>query len=773
MIHPEVAPFPQKPVELPTCKHGRLRVWPGLSYPLGATWDGAGVNFALFSETAEKVELCLFTSVSEKKETYTIEMPEYTDFVFHCYLPDVRPGQLYGFRVYGPYDPRRGLRFNPNKILLDPYAKAIARVITWDDSMFAYNVKAEQEDRDLQFDQSDNAAYAPLAAVIDTAFTWGNDVSPNHSWKETIIYETHVKDLTMLHPDIPDHLRGSYAALGFEPVIKHLKKLGITAVELLPVHHHVNDRHLVDKGLTNHWGYNTLSFFAPDIRYAASENPLVAVQEFKTMVRVLHSHGIEVILDVVFNHSAEGNHFGPMLNFRGIDNPSYYRLVEDNKRFYFDYTGCGNTLNVRHPRVLQMIMDSLRYWVTEMHVDGFRFDLASTLARTFYEVDKLGAFFDIIHQDPIISRVKLIAEPWDLGSGGYQVGNFPVLWTEWNGRYRDIMRKFWNGKGVTLSEVATRVAGSNDLYSSDTGRSPHASINFIDCHDGFNLLDLVSYNDKHNEANGENNQDGANDNHSWNCGVEGDSDNREIVELRWRQRANFLASLVLSLGVPMILGGDELSHTKRGNNNTYCQDNEISWYNWELGNEDDDDNSPLSLKRKFLEFVQRLIWLRKRQPVLQRKRHFVGIVDTKSGIKDISFFRPDGNEMGDAEWHDPNCQVMAYILEGGAIQELSSDGRKIYGDTLLILINAQFHDVKFSLPAHMTNKPWDLQLVTSLQMFDKIGNVYPPRMEFPLQHHSMAVFVLKAKDNKKNLVRRSLSQVINSALLPSTQNQEL
>ncbi len=548
-----------------------MRIWPGRPYPLGATWDGAGVNFALFSEHATKVALCLFDSADAPKESVRLVLPEHTDQVWHAYLPDVLPEQLYGYRVHGPYEPAKGHRFNPNKILLDPYAKAIGRDLRWDDSLFGYTIG--DAEADLSRDQRDNAAIAPLAVVVDTAFTWGDDRAPRTPWHKTLIYEVHVKGFSKLNVEVPEKLRGTYAGLAAEASIQHLLSLGVTAVELLPVHHHVDERHLVEKGRCNYWGYNTLAFLAPDLRYTPDQDARQSVQQFKMMVRALHAAGIEVILDVVYNHTAEGNQLGPTLSMRGIDNASYYRLAPEDPRYYMDFTGCGNTLNMQHPRVLQLIMDSLRYWVLEMHVDGFRFDLASTLARELYEVNKLGAFFDIIHQDPILSQVKLIAEPWDVGPGGYQVGNFPVGWTEWNGKYRDVVRKFWKGDGGTASEFATRLSGSSDLYQ-QSGRAPYASINFITCHDGFTLQDLVSYNEKHNEANGEDNKDGANDNNSWNCVVEGPVDDVSggspsgvphgsppsgdpgVNVLRARQKRNLIATLLLSEGVPMLCGGE-------------------------------------------------------------------------------------------------------------------------------------------------------------------------------------------------------------------------
>jgi glycogen operon protein len=542
-------------------------MFPGAPYPLGATWDGIGVNFAIFSEHATAVELCLFSGPDATAESGRMALPEQTDMVWHGYLPDVRPGQLYGYRVHGPYAPRAGHRFNPAKVLIGPYAKAVGRSVRRHDSLFGY--RTGDPEQDLSIDTRDNAAYAPLAAVVDEAFTWGTDRPPRTPWHETLIYELHVRGFTALNRHVAEGLRGTYLGVASEPALEHLLKLGVTAVELMPVHHHSDEWHLVQRGLTNYWGYNTLSYFAPDTRYAASPTPLESVREFKMMVRALHAAGLEVILDVVYNHTAEGNHLGPTLSLRGIDNTSYYRLRPDDARFYEDFTGCGNTLNMRSPRVLQLIMDSLRYWVLEMHVDGFRFDLASALARELHEVDKLGAFFDIIHQDPVISQVKLIAEPWDLGEGGYQVGNFPVGWTEWNANYRDAVRRFWRGDGGVVSELATRLAGSSDLYG-QSGRRPYASINFITAHDGFTLGDLVSYNEKHNEANGEDNRDGENNNLSWNCGVEGPTDNAAVRKLRWRQMRNLMTTLFTSLGVPMISGGDEMARTQRGNNNAYC-----------------------------------------------------------------------------------------------------------------------------------------------------------------------------------------------------------
>jgi glycogen operon protein len=670
-----------------------MKVWPGKPYPLGATWDAKGVNFALFSEQATKVELCLFDSPDAAHESERITLTERTDQVWHAYLPEVLPGQLYGYRVHGPYEPKNGMRFNGNKVLLDPYAKSIGRDVRWADELFAYRLG--DPEGDLSFDDRDNAAHAPLGMVIDTAFTWGNDQPPRTPWHKTIIYEAHVKGMTQLHADVPEKIRGTYPALASDAVINHLRDLGVTAVELMPVHHFLKDRILLDRGLTNYWGYNTLGFFAPESRYCAPSIPQNAVQQFKMMVAALHGAGMEVILDVVYNHTAEGNQMGPTLSMRGIDNAVYYKLSPEDARFYMDYTGCGNSLNVRHPRVLQLIMDSLRYWVVDMHVDGFRFDLASTLARELYDVDRLGAFFDIIHQDPILSQVKLIAEPWDVGVGGYQVGNFPVLWSEWNGKYRDTVRRFWKGDGGTLNEFATRLSGSSDLYQND-GRKPYASINFVTCHDGFNLQDLVSYNEKHNEANGENNQDGANDNNSWNCGVEGASDDPGVNKLRAQQKRNFIATLILSQGVPMLLAGDELSHTQQGNNNTYCQDNELTWLNWQLDDE----------KREFLEFVKDVIRLRSEEPVFQRRKFFQGRAIFGGDVADITWFEPSGKTMGEEAWSAGFNQCFGCVLAGDLVGDVDERGEPIVGDSILILMNAHYEAIPFTLPTRFKNQRW-------------------------------------------------------------------
>ena len=701
-----------------------MRVWPGRSTPLGATWDGSGVNFALYSENAEKVELCLFDAVDQSKETARVTLPEYTDMVWHGYLPDVAPGQVYGYRVYGPYEPTKGHRFNPNKILLDPYAKLIARDLKWADEMFGY--KLGDPTADLSFDDRDNAAFAPLAAVIDPAFTWGDDRRPGHRWQNMVIYEVHVKGFTQLHPDVPEKLRGSYAALGSDAAIRHMTDLGINAVELLPVHHRVDDRHLMEAKRSNYWGYNTIGFFAPDIRYDSVGFPLDAVGEFKTMVRNLHAAGIEVILDVVYNHTAEGNQLGPTLSYRGVDNSAYYRLPTEDPRFYMDFTGCGNTFNMQNPRVLQLVMDSLRYWIEEMHVDGFRFDLASTLARELHAVNKLGAFFDIIHQDPVISQVKLIAEPWDLGEGGYQVGNFPVLWTEWNGKYRDCVRRFWKGDGGVVSEFATRFCGSSDLYEWSS-RRPHASINFITAHDGFTLNDLVSYDNKHNAANGEDNRDGANDNISWNCGVEGPSDDPKILDLRARKQRSFLATLIYSQGVPMLLAGDEMGRTQQGNNNAYCQDNEISWVHWDLSDRQKD----------LLAFCRRVLEIYHDQPVFHRRRFFHGMAIEGEQAPDIAWLIPDGHEMDNDAWNKGFVRCLGVQLFGENI-DVDERGEQISGDTLLLLFNADHGlTIPFTLPELDAEHVWEL-LLDSADV-KAIRQRLEPGQQYQLQPCSLAV----------------------------------
>jgi glycogen operon protein len=679
-----------------------IKAWLGYPYPLGATWLGNGVNFALFSEHATSVDLCLFDSMEAREENIRIPVTEHTDQVWHIFLPEARPGQIYGYRVSGPYEPEIGMRFNSSKLLLDPYAKAIAGRVEWGDEMFGYVVGGEKED--LTRDFRDDAWGMPKAVVIDNAFNWDGDRKLGRPLAESVIYEVHVKGFSKLSPGVPADLRGTYAGLGSTWAIDYFQNLGVTAVELLPVHAHVDDKALVDRRLSNYLGYNTIGFFAPEARYSSSGDRGGQVNEFKTMVRNLHAAGIEVILDVVYNHTAEGNHLGPTLAFRGIDNIASYRLQTENPRFYLDFTGTGNTFNLLHPRTLQLVMDSLRYWVLEMHVDGFRFDLASTLARDASGVNKLHAFFEIIHQDPVLSQVKLIAEPWDVGEGGYQVGNFPVLWAEWNGKYRDAMRSFWKGDEGKIGEVAYRLTGSPDLYQHD-GKRPYASINFITSHDGFTLADLVSYNEKHNEANGEENHDGDNNNLSWNHGVEGPSDDPEINALRERQRRNFLTTLFISQGVPMLPGGDEFGRTQNGNNNAYCQDNEISWLNWEK--RDKKQNA-------LFEFTRRLIQLRHQHPVFRRPKFFQGRRIRGSEIKDVMWFNPGGNEMSEEDWSLPFARCLGMMLSGDTIDVLNFHGEPIRDDTFLLLINAHYETIPFLLPGQ-EHIEWQLLIDTAIE----------------------------------------------------------
>ena len=657
----------------------RVPVRPGEPYPLGAGWDGAGTNFSLFSGIAERVDLCLFDE--EGRET-RVPMPERTAFCWHAYLPGVGPGQRYGFRVHGPWDPLNGHRCNPAKLLVDPYARAIAGTIDWHPSLFPYPLGGD----DLTRDETDSGAFVPKSIVVDERFDWQGDEPLRRGLHETVIYEVHVKGFTKRHPDVPEHLRGTYAGLAHPASIGYLSRLGITAVELMPVHHFLHEKHLLDRGLRNYWGYHSYGYFAPHSEYSASGISGGQVREFKEMVRALHRAGIEVILDVVYNHTGEGNHLGPVLNLKGIDNRAYYRVVEDEPRYYMDYTGTGNSLNMRDPHALMLVMDSLRYWVREMHVDGFRFDLASTLARELYDVDRLSAFFDIIHQDPTLSGVKLIAEPWDLGAGGYQVGNFPVRWCEWNGKYRDTVRDYWRGEGGTLGEFASRFTGSADLYEND-GRRPYASVNFVTAHDGFTLRDLVSYDRKHNEANGEENRDGESHNRSWNGGVEGPTDDPAVNGLRARQQRNFLATLLLSQGIPMLLGGDEIGRTQRGNNNAYCQDNEISWFDWERADEE------------LLAFTRALIRLQAEHPVFRRRHWFKGRPVRGSGVGDIAWFRPDGVEMSDEDWRNGFAKSFAVILNGDALRELDEEGRQVRDDSFLLLFNAHEQPLTFTVPA--------------------------------------------------------------------------
>jgi isoamylase len=669
-----------------------VEIWPGSAYPLGATYDGSGTNFALFSEIAERVELCLFDG--DGAET-RVELPELDGYVWHAFLPGVEPGQRYGYRVHGPNEPAQGLRCNPNKLLLDPYAKAIDGTIEWDESLFGYH----WGDPDSQNDD-DSAARLPKCVVINPFFDWGVDRPPRRPYHETVIYEAHVKGMTQTHPDVPENLRGTYAGIAHPSVIEHLTQLGVTAVELMPVHHFVNDSTLVDKGLANYWGYNTIGFFAPDHKYSAAATPGSQVQEFKAMVRTLHEAGIEVVLDVVYNHTGEGNHLGPTLSFRGIDNPAYYRLVDDQPQYYMDYTGTGNSLNVRQPHSLQLIMDSLRYWILEMHVDGFRFDLAATLAREFYDVDRLSSFFDIVQQDPVISQVKLIAEPWDVGPGGYQVGNFPPLWTEWNGKYRDTVRDFWRGEPGTVGEFAARITGSADLYESSS-RRPFASINFVTAHDGFTLRDLVSYNEKHNEANLDDNTDGESHNRSWNCGVEGETDDPEVLALRSRQQRNFITTLFLSQGVPMLCHGDEIGRTQHGNNNVYCQDNELSWIAWDKVDTD------------LLEFTRRVAALRREHPVFRRRRFFDGRpVRRGDRMPDLAWFTPDGREMTEDDWESGFGRSIAVFLNGDGIPDLDARGQRVSDESFLLCYSAHDEAIEFVMPGAEYCSAWQIVIDT-------------------------------------------------------------
>ncbi|MGW4637385.1 glycogen debranching protein GlgX [Sphaerisporangium sp. NPDC004334] len=673
-------------------------VWPGEPYPLGATWDGVGTSFSLFSEVAERVELCLFDDAGQESR---VDLPEVDGFVWHGYLPGIMPGQRYGYRVHGPYDPAAGHHCEPSKLLLDPYAKAIEGEVRWDQSLYAYQFTDPS-----RRNTDDSGPYMPKNVVVNPFFDWGDDRPPRTPYHETVIYEAHVRGLTMRHPDVPREQRGTYAGLAHPSVIDHLVSLGVTAVELMPVHQFVPEHAMVARGLTNYWGYNTIAFLAPHNAYASAGQRGEQVLEFKGMVKALHEAGIEVILDVVYNHTAEGDHMGPTLAYRGIDNASYYRLLDSDRRLLLDYTGCGNSLNVRSPHALQLIMDSLRYWVMEMHVDGFRFDLAAALARELHDVDRLSAFFDLIQQDPVISQVKLIAEPWDVGPGGYQVGNFPPLWTEWNGKYRDSVRDFWRGSPSGLPEFASRLAGSSDLYA-NSGRRPVASINFVTCHDGFTLTDLVSYDHKHNEANAENNRDGTDDNRSWNCGAEGPVEDPAIVRLRRRQRRNLLTTLFVSQGVPMLLHGDEIGRTQLGNNNAYCQDNEVSWVDWSL----------LRSEPELLDFARALAAFRKRHPVFRRRRFFLGRVP-EGDVRDIVWLTPSGKEMTSGDWHSGFGKAMAVFLNGEAISEPGPRGERISDDSFLLLVNAHHENITFALPGGEFGPGWRPVLDTAEERVD-------------------------------------------------------
>ena len=670
-----------------------MEIWPGEPFPLGATYNGSGTNFSLFSEAATGVTLCLFDAAGV--ETH-VNLPEVTALCWHGYLPGIKPGQRYGYRVYGPWNPDEGHWCNPKKLLLDPYAKAIDGGWQWHEAMFPYHF----DDPDSSRNDLDSAPYMPKSVVVDSAFDWEGDAPPRTPWHETIVYETHVKGFTMRNPNLPEHVRGTYGGLANPPSVEYLQKLGVTAVELLPVHQFVQDSLLLERGLKNYWGYNTIGYFAPHNEYSSSGTAGEQVKEFKGLVKSLHRAGIEVILDVVYNHTAEGNHLGPVLSFKGIDNAAYYRLMGDNRRYYMDYTGTGNTLNMMHPHVLQLLMDSLRYWVLDMHVDGFRFDLASALARELHDVNRLGSFFDLIQQDPVINRVKLIAEPWDVGEGGYQVGNFPPLWSEWNGKYRDSVRDFWRGTDQTLAEFGSRFTGSADLYQG-TARRPYASVNFITAHDGFTLRDQVSYNEKHNEANGEDNRDGEEHNRSWNCGAEGLSDDPEIFTLRHRQMRNFLATLFLSQGVPMLCGGDEIGRTQGGNNNAYCQDNEISWYDWEAAD------------TALLEFVRKLVKLRSEHPIFTRRRWFQGRPIRGSEVSDIGWFTPGGTEMSDQDWQTGFAKTLGVFLNGSDIRTMDEHGRHVVDDSFYVLFNAHSEVVEFVLPESKWGEQWTITLDTN------------------------------------------------------------
>ncbi len=702
-----------------------MEIWPGKAYPLGATYDGTGVNFALFSEAAHRVELCL---IGARGAETRVELPEVDGFVWHGYLPGVQPGQRYGYRVHGPFDPASGHRCDGSKLLLDPYAKAIDGEMRYHPSLFSYRMNDRTAGTTGKLSPKDSRGKTLLSVVTNPFFDWGQDRPPKHEYHDSVIYEAHVKGMTQRHPDIPEEIRGTYAGIAHPAMVEHLSDLGVTAIELMPVHQFVQDFTLLDHGLRNYWGYNTIGFFAPHNGYAAYGTRGQQVLEFKGMVKALHEANIEVILDVVYNHTAEGNHRGPTLAFRGIDNNNYYRLVDDDKAYYYDTTGTGNSLLMRSPHVLQLIMDSLRYWVTEMHVDGFRFDLAATLARQFHEVDRLSAFFDLVQQDPVVSQVKLIAEPWDVGDGGYHVGNFPPLWTEWNGKYRDTVRDFWRGEFATLGEFASRFTGSSDLYE-HSGRKPIASINFITAHDGFTMRDLVSYNDKHNEANGEDNNDGESHNRSWNCGVEGETDDPGVLSLRQRQQRNFLTTLLLSQGVPMISHGDELGRSQGGNNNAYCQDNEISWVDWDLGEDELD----------LLAFTRRLVELRRDHPVFRRRRFFAGTAahGGESEVHDIEWFTPAGGHMSEEDWGNGHARSLMVFLNGQAIPEPDKRGNRILDDHFLVIINGHHEPIPFTLPDLTYGSHWLVEVNTAGVAEDP--ELHEPKSEFVAAPRSVVV----------------------------------
>lgn len=718
----------------PYGKFGDLEVWPGKPYPLGATWEPAGTNFAVFSEHATRVDLCLYRPEDCENEAYRIRMMEQTDLVWHVYIPNLATGWRYGFRAHGEWNPKKGMLYNPNKLLIDPYTKAIDGTIDWHHAVFPYPIHDPDPERYLKMDELDSGPYITKGVVIDTYYDWEGDTLLETPIHQTVIYEAHVKGFTQLHPDIPEEIRGTYAGLAHPSAIEYLKNLGVTAIELMPVHHFVQDDRLVKMGLRNYWGYNSQSFFSPHADYAASDHAGGQVREFKDMVKKLHRAGLEVILDVVYNHTAEGNHFGPMLGMKGLDNQNYYRLVAGDEQFYMDYTGTGNTVDMTSPRTLQLVMDSLRYWVIEMHVDGFRFDLASALARGLYEVGKLSTFLDTIHQDPVISQVKLIAEPWDVGPGGYQVGAFPVLWSEWNGKFRDNVRSFWRGDDVGVAELAYRLSGSSDLYEL-SGRRPAASINFVTAHDGFTLRDLYSYNEKHNEANGENNRDGESTNHSWNCGVEGHTDDPEINTLRLQMQRNLLSTLFLSQGVPMLTMGDEYGRTQNGNNNAYCQDNEISWMNWDWTED----------QRLLHEFTRKLIALRRENPIFHRRRFFDGEKIQDSDLGDILWVSASGNKMSQEEWSSTNTRCLGMILNGEGMLEYDERGRRIKDDIFLMILNGWWEAVPFTLPGLKDYSRWEQLLDTHIPDIptgeDALANTV-----YNLGPRSLTVFRLKTRE---------------------------
>lgn len=723
-----------------------METWPGSAYPLGATYDGSGTNFAIFSESAERIELCLF---DEHRNETRVKLREVDAYIWHCYLPEVQPGQLYGFRVHGAYDPPQGLRMNPAKLLLDPYAKATSGEIDWDQALFSYNFG----DPDSRNDQ-DSAPHAMFSVVTNPYFDWSGDRHPRTPFNQSFIYEAHVKGLTMLNDDVPEALRGTYAGVGHPAVIEHLQRIGVTAIELMPVHQFINDSTLQDQGLSNYWGYNTIGFFAPHSEYSMSDVAGQQVQEFKGMVRDLHAAGIEVILDVVYNHTAEGNHLGPTLSFRGIDNEAYYRLEESDKRYYTDYTGTGNTLNVRQPHSLQLLMDSLRYWVTEMHVDGFRFDLAATLAREFYDVDRLSSFFELVQQDPVVSQVKLIAEPWDLGPGGYQVGNFPPQWMEWNGKYRDTVRDFWRGETATLGEFASRLTGSADLYE-HSGRRPVASINFVTAHDGFTLSDLVSYNEKQNDANGEDNNDGESHNRSWNCGVEGPTDDPQVLGLRARQQRNFIATLLLSQGVPMMLHGDELGRTQHGNNNTYAQDSELSWMHW------DDADQPL------IEFTAAVAKLRREHPMFRRSRFFDGRPVRRGEtepLPDLVWLGTHGEAMQPEDWDKKLARTVGVFFNGNGIRERDARGQRVTDVNFLIYFNADEADVEFTLPSEEFSPQWEIVIDTAGEGVDDVPR--PAGAQQPVAARSLVV--MRAWTQAATVADHSVAASLAASATPTT-----